>query len=168
MPLFLPSYVSWRNVVLAVPIHECLGKHSCMSSTFPIAILNGTCFSPTVQFTMCIRREKVFYPAPPPPVNTGRTVTVCAGLGSEVIHKLLQGVVTPTMGMLPRLVIFLELFILSPFYLFLHCLVLVCVLSALFHSCPRRRCGDNTRPWINFVYPFWTDFFFLWGNGENI
>ena len=30
--------------VLAVPMSECLGKHSCTSSPFPIAILNGTCF----------------------------------------------------------------------------------------------------------------------------
>ena len=28
---------------LAVPMRGCLGKHSCMSSPFPIAILNGTC-----------------------------------------------------------------------------------------------------------------------------
>ena len=30
-------------------MRECLGKHSCMSSTFLLAILNGTCFYPTVQ-----------------------------------------------------------------------------------------------------------------------
>ena len=30
--------------ILAVPMRECLGKHSCMSSPFPIAILNGTSF----------------------------------------------------------------------------------------------------------------------------
>ena len=30
------------NFILAVPMRECLGKHSCMSSLFPIAILNGT------------------------------------------------------------------------------------------------------------------------------
>ena len=35
--------------ILAVPMRECLGKHSCMSSLFPIAILNGTCLFPTVQ-----------------------------------------------------------------------------------------------------------------------
>ena len=28
--------------ILAVPMRECLGKHSCKSSQFPIAILNGT------------------------------------------------------------------------------------------------------------------------------
>ena len=42
-PLFLPSssvYLSY--FVLAVPMRECLGKHSCMSSPCPIAILNGT------------------------------------------------------------------------------------------------------------------------------
>ena len=42
--LFLPSsFVSLSNFYLAVPMHGCLGKHSCMSSPFPIAILNGTC-----------------------------------------------------------------------------------------------------------------------------
>ena len=42
--LFLPSSsVSLSNFYLAVPIRGCLGKHSCMSSPFPIAILNGTC-----------------------------------------------------------------------------------------------------------------------------
>ena len=43
--LFLPSSsVILTYFVLAVPMSECMGKHSCMSSTFPIAILNGTCF----------------------------------------------------------------------------------------------------------------------------
>ena len=28
---------------VAVPMRGCLGEHSCMSSPFPIAILNGTC-----------------------------------------------------------------------------------------------------------------------------
>ena len=46
-PLFLPSsFVSLSYFVLAVPMRECLGKHSCMSSPFPIAILNGNCFFP--------------------------------------------------------------------------------------------------------------------------
>ena len=41
--LFLPpSSVSLSYFILAVPIRECLGKHSCMSSLFPIATLNGT------------------------------------------------------------------------------------------------------------------------------
>ena len=41
--LFLSSSsVSLSYFGLAVPIRECLGKHSCMSSPFPIAILNGT------------------------------------------------------------------------------------------------------------------------------
>ena len=30
--------------ILAVSMGECLGKHSCTSSQFPIAILNGTSF----------------------------------------------------------------------------------------------------------------------------
>ena len=42
-PLFVPSSsVSFSYFILAVPMHECLGKHSCLSSPFPIAILNGT------------------------------------------------------------------------------------------------------------------------------
>ena len=42
--LFLLSYF-----IRAVPIRECLGKHSCMSFTFSIAILNCTCFFLIVQ-----------------------------------------------------------------------------------------------------------------------
>ena len=42
-PLFLPSsFLSLSYFILAVPMRKCLGKHSCTSSTFPIAILNGT------------------------------------------------------------------------------------------------------------------------------
>ena len=42
--LFLPSSsVSLSNFYLDVPMRGCLGKHSCISSPFPIAILNGTC-----------------------------------------------------------------------------------------------------------------------------
>ena len=41
-PLFLPSSsVSLSHFILAVPMRECLGKHSCMSSQFSMAILNG-------------------------------------------------------------------------------------------------------------------------------
>ena len=40
------------SVLLAVPMRECLGKHSCMSSSFPIAILNGTGFFPSVQLQL--------------------------------------------------------------------------------------------------------------------
>ena len=43
-PLFcVSSSVSLSYFILAVPMRECLGKHSCMSSPFPIVILNGTC-----------------------------------------------------------------------------------------------------------------------------
>ena len=42
--LFLPastvSYISY--FILVVPMRKCLGKHSCMSSTVNIAVLNGT------------------------------------------------------------------------------------------------------------------------------
>ena len=42
-PLFLPSSsVFLSYFILAVPMRECLGKHLCTSSPFPIAILNGT------------------------------------------------------------------------------------------------------------------------------
>ena len=42
--LLLPSSsVSLSNFYLAVPMRKCLGKYSCMSSPFSIAILNGTC-----------------------------------------------------------------------------------------------------------------------------
>ena len=44
-PLFLLRLLLYLiSVALAVPIHECLGKQSRMSSPFPIAILNGTFF----------------------------------------------------------------------------------------------------------------------------
>ena len=39
--IFMFFFVS--NFILAVPMRECLGKHSYQSSTFPLAILNGTC-----------------------------------------------------------------------------------------------------------------------------
>ena len=32
------------NLILAVPMRECFGEHLCMSSPFPIAILNGNLF----------------------------------------------------------------------------------------------------------------------------
>ena len=44
--LFLLSSVSLSYFNLAVPMRKCLGKHSCMSSQFSIAILNGTCSLP--------------------------------------------------------------------------------------------------------------------------
>ena len=39
----LSSSVSLSCFNLAVTMRKCLGKHSCMSSPFSIAILNGTC-----------------------------------------------------------------------------------------------------------------------------
>ena len=48
--LFLPSSsVSLSYFIVAVPMHKCLGKHSCMSSPFPIAILNDTFFFRSVK-----------------------------------------------------------------------------------------------------------------------
>ena len=61
-PVFLPSSaVSLSYFILSVPMRECLGKHSFMSSEFPIAILNGTCFFRQCNYkcTMCIRSEKL-------------------------------------------------------------------------------------------------------------
>ena len=44
IPYFLPSSsVSLSYFLLAVPMRECLGKHSCICYSFPVAILNGTC-----------------------------------------------------------------------------------------------------------------------------
>ena len=43
--LFLQSSsISLSYFILDAPMRECLGKHSSTSSTFPIAILNGTSF----------------------------------------------------------------------------------------------------------------------------
>ena len=44
-PLFLPSCVSLSYFILAVPMRECLRKHSCTSAPFPIAILVLPIFS---------------------------------------------------------------------------------------------------------------------------
>ena len=49
-PLFLLLLsVSLSYFILAVPMRRCLGKHSSMSSPFPIAILNGTFFFRSVK-----------------------------------------------------------------------------------------------------------------------
>ena len=56
----LTSYLlrlSLSYLILAVPTRECLGKHSCMSSSFPIAILNDT--SPFISLV----QEKLNMPA---------------------------------------------------------------------------------------------------------
>ena len=43
--LCLPaSSVSLPSLILAVPMRQCCGQHWRMGSTFPTAILNGTCF----------------------------------------------------------------------------------------------------------------------------
>ena len=53
--------VSLSHFILAVPMRECLGKHSCMSSTFPAAKLNDTNIFPTVQLQVhdVYRSDKV-------------------------------------------------------------------------------------------------------------
>ena len=62
-PLSVPSSsVSLSYFILTVRMRECFIKHSCMSSTFPIAILHGTCLFPTVHAAKCrmsIRRENL-------------------------------------------------------------------------------------------------------------
>ena len=47
--LLTPSSVSLSYFILSVPMRKCLGKHLCMSSPFPIAILNGTFFFRSVK-----------------------------------------------------------------------------------------------------------------------
>ena len=48
------SSVSLPYFILTVPMHKCLGEHLCMSSTFYIAILNGTPFfsSPIINLVL--------------------------------------------------------------------------------------------------------------------
>ena len=51
----LKTYLLHCDFILAVPMRECPGGHWCMSSTFPIASLNGTCFFRQCNCKMCIR-----------------------------------------------------------------------------------------------------------------
>ena len=54
-PLYFPhsfsssssSSVSLSYFYLAVPLRKCSGEHSCMSSQFSLAILNGSCSLPS-------------------------------------------------------------------------------------------------------------------------
>ena len=58
MPLFIhSSSVSMCYFILDVSMLECLGKYSCMSFPFPIAILNGILFFPIVDSA-----NKFFFP----------------------------------------------------------------------------------------------------------
>ena len=54
---FLITCVSLSYFILAVDMLECLGKHSCMSCIFSIAILNGNCFYVTAQLHEHKRRS---------------------------------------------------------------------------------------------------------------
>ena len=75
MPPFLPYLsVSLSYFILAVPMSKCLGKHSFMSSPFPIAILNIPCFFPTVQLQ--VHNEK--------PVRYGRNTVVLVNLNTKL------------------------------------------------------------------------------------
>ena len=59
-PFFLPSSsVSLSHFILADHMRECLGKHSCMSSQFPIAILNGTFFFRSVKAMNSWKRSAI-------------------------------------------------------------------------------------------------------------
>ena len=59
-PLFcLSSSVSLSYFILAVPMRECSGKHSCMSSPFPIAILNGTEFPIAILNFLSLMQENI-------------------------------------------------------------------------------------------------------------
>ena len=59
-PLFLPfPLVSMSYFILATPMRNCQGKHCCMGSSFPIAILNGTFFSDSATTSaQCVFRAK--------------------------------------------------------------------------------------------------------------
>ena len=50
--LFLSSSLSLSYFIPAVRMHKCLGKHSCMSSSFPLIKLNDTSFFLTVQLQL--------------------------------------------------------------------------------------------------------------------
>ena len=59
------SFVSLSSFILIVPMRKCLGKHSCMNSTFSMAILNETCFLcfPGVDFVLvgnCYKHFKCY------------------------------------------------------------------------------------------------------------
>ena len=54
---FLITCVSLSYFILAVDMLECLGKHSCTSCIFGIAILNGNCFYVTAQLHEHKRRS---------------------------------------------------------------------------------------------------------------
>ena len=61
-PLFLPSQsVSLYYFIVAVPMRECLGKRSCVSYTFPIAIMNGTFVFPSVKAMDNWKQRDVIY-----------------------------------------------------------------------------------------------------------
>ena len=74
-PLFLPSSsVSLSYFILAVPIRECLGKHSCTSSPFPIAKLMVLAFFPAVQLQ--VHKEN--------PVRDGRNTDALINLNTKL------------------------------------------------------------------------------------
>ena len=59
-PLFLiSSSVCLSYFILAVPMRECLGKHSCMSCQFPTAILNGTLFYREAKWSLLWQKRRL-------------------------------------------------------------------------------------------------------------
>ena len=73
--LFLSSSLCLSYLILAVPMHKYLGKHSCMSSSFPIVILNDTSFFPTVQ----VHNEN--------PARCGRNTDALVNLNTKQLTK---------------------------------------------------------------------------------
>ena len=71
----ISSYLLFLSYFIrAVPIRKCLGKHSCMSSSFLIVILNLTCFFLTLQLEVHIvyserKNQKQLCTSKPIPLN---------------------------------------------------------------------------------------------------
>ena len=59
MHLFLSSSLSLSYFIFAVPMRKCLGKHSCMSSSYSTVILNDTTFFRQCNYkcTLCIQSK---------------------------------------------------------------------------------------------------------------
>ena len=72
--LFLSSSLSLSYFILAVPMRQSLGKHSFMSSSFPIVILNDTSPFPTVQLQ--VHNEN--------PVRYGRNTNALVNLSTKL------------------------------------------------------------------------------------
>ena len=76
--LFLSS-LSLSYFILALPMLNCLGKHKCMSSSFPIVILNDTFLFPTVQLQ--VHNEN--------PARYGRNTSALVSLNTKLIECII-------------------------------------------------------------------------------